>query len=227
MITEDVLSTGAAPDALPHRFSDAVVILSQPGSSQAEAIGDLRTHLLAQHVSDTRRSLTICSPAANAGATFIATNLAVAFALAGVRTLLIDSNMRQPGLETMVAPGAPRPGLRQCLMGEASLADAIDQDVIPQLSLLYSGGTTESVQDLLSSNRFKTLVDDCVRNFDLTIVDTAPSNASADARRVANMMRFALIVVRRNMTYLSDVRTLVEELQADRVNIIGTFLNDV
>lgn len=223
---EFLVQPSAETQAAPYRFSRSLVVLSNPASIQAEAIGDLRTHLLAQHISDKRRTLAVCAPSSDSGCTFVTANLAVAFALAGVRTLLIDANLRNPGLQNLIQPQSPIPGLRQCLADDLPLGDAIRNDVLPQLSVLYAGGTAENAQELLAGNRFKALIDNCIRDFDFMIVDTAPANTSADARRVSTLLRHTMIVTRRNMTYLSDVKTLVEELQADRSRVIGTFLND-
>ena len=48
---------------------------------------------------------------------------------------------------------------------------------------------------------------------------------SADARRIASVMRYALIVVKRDVTYVDDVKRLIQELNSDRVSVVGTFLN--
>lgn len=215
-------------DGLDYRFSRSLEVLSAPGSAQAESIGALRTHLLAQHIRDKRRSLAICGASPGVGCTFVATNLSVALAMAGVRTLLIDGNLRQPGVNELITPVADGPGLQQCLLDDgASLGEAIHADVLPNLSILYAGGIASNAQELLAGANFKGLIDSCIRDFDLTIVDTAPSNSCADARRVATVLRYAMVVVRRNASYLSDVKTLIDELHADRSTVIGTFLNEI
>lgn len=209
------------------RFSRQICVLSDPGGPGAGAIGALRTHLLAQHLRDRRRSLAVCGPSVGVGCTYIATNLAVALSLAGVRTLLIDANMRQPGLEALIAPGGPGMGLQQCLASrDALLGDAICDDVLPNLSLLYAGGRAENAQELLASAGFNGLIAACIRNFDLVVVDTPPSNTFADARIVSAVLRYAMIVTRRNETYVSDVKLLAKELTDDRAMVIGSFLND-
>lgn len=215
-----------------HRFARSVSVLTEPGGARAESIGSLRTHLLAQHVRDGRRSLAICSATAGAGCSYVATNLAAAMAMAGIKTLLIDANLRDPGLEAFIEPvaapsGQPQPGLSHYLSdATVEAGDIIHGDVLSNLSIIYAGSPTSNAQELLASAGFKQLFDDCMRDFDLTIIDTPPSSTCADARRVAAVARHALIVVRRHRGFVSDVKTLGEELTADHANVVGTFLND-
>lgn len=208
-------------------FSSDISALSDPSGITAESIGALRTHLLAQHISDGRRSLAICAPSVGVGSTYIAVNLAVAFSLAGIKTLLIDANMRAPGVETYITPNEPIPGLMQCLNNaNLQLGDAIQDEVLPNLSVLFAGGVTENAQELLASQMFQEIVDSCMRDFEITIVDTPPANISADVRRVAMIVRYALIIARKNGSYVDDIKILAEELMSDRAKVIGTFLND-
>lgn len=208
-------------------LSSDLHILSDATGIRAESIRVLRTHLAAQHLRDGRRSLAICAPAANVGCSYVAANLAVALAQTGVKTLLIDANLRQPGLQHFFMPRRETPGLLQCLSDEnIGLRDAILEDVQPDLSLLFAGGETPNAQELLAGAGFKALIDACVRDYDITIVDAPAANTSADARRIAAVLRYALVVAYRNHSYVKDVRTLVGELTNDRVRVVGTYLND-
>jgi protein-tyrosine kinase len=220
----DIAGDGDVPK---YWFSEDIAVLHDQGGLQSESIGALRTHLLAQHVRDRRRSLAICAPTLGVGSTYIAVNLACAVALAGVKTLLIDANMRTPGVDALITPSQSGPGLKQCL-SEATppLGDAIHDDVLPNLSVLFAGGAVANAPELLAGANFKALIDTCIRDFDLTIIDTPPGNVGADARRIAAVARYALIVARRDVTFVSDVKLLSKDIENDRGNVIGTFLND-
>jgi len=227
--SESGQETGNEPVPEPRsgfRFSRDITVLSDPAGPEAESIGALRTHLLAQHIRDGRRSLAICAPSSGIGSSYVAVNLATAFALAGIKTLLIDANMREPSMQNYIEPADEPIGLQQCLNDSSLLlGDAIQDDVLPHLSLIYAGGVAENPQELLANNSFKSIIEDCLRDFEVTIVDTPPSNESADARRIAAIMRYAMLIVRRNDSFVSDLKILSEELQSDRVKVIGTFLN--
>ncbi len=205
--------------------SDEVVVLAEAGGPRGESIGALRNHIIAQHMREGRRALTLCSPGPDVGCTSLAVNLAVALAQAGAKTLLIDADMRKPAVQRFLTPSREVAGLRQCLEDGVPFGEAIQQEVLANLSILYAGGRSTRPQELLALPRFKTLIDLCLREYDITIVDTPPTNSSADARQVATVLGYALIVVGRDKTFVADVKLLTEELTSDRARVIGTVLD--
>jgi len=218
----------AAPTGeLSFTFSDTIYPFSAPTSIQAEGIGALRTHMIAQHLQDGRRSLAICGASEGVGATFVAANLAAAFALAGIRTLVVDANLREPGLDALITPSKPLKGLSDYLSDDSvTLFDCIQEEVLPNLSVLYAGTLVDNPQELLAGRRFVEAMEDCMRDYDIMLVDTPPGNLSADTRRIAVAVRYALIVARKDVSFVSDLKTFAAELQSDRAKVIGTFLND-
>ena len=217
---------GDADSRAGFRFSRKLLLLSDPSSPQAESVGALRAHLLAQHVRNGRRSLALCAPTEGSGTTFLSVNLAVAFAQAGINTLLIDANMRDPGVQNYIRPPEEPIGLRQCLSGDSSHTSMVYEDALQNLSVLYAGGVAENSQELLASRQFKSLIDNCMREYEMVIVDTPPGVSAADGVRIGMVVGYVLVVVRRNESLVGDMRTLMDGLTADRVRIVGTFLND-
>lgn len=213
-------------DGLSFSLSSGVVLSSDPVGLHAESIRVLRTHILAQHIRLGRRALALCAPTADVGCSSVAVNLAVGLAQAGIKTLLIDGDLRRPSLHEFIVPSHDVPGLAQGLSDESLTIDEILQaNVLPNLSLIYAGGPAMQPQELLASG-FKRIVDLCLRNFDITLVDTSPAHSSADARQVASVLTYALMVVGRDRTFVSDVTTLAEELQSDSVTVIGAVLKE-
>ncbi len=209
------------------RISDELSEAATDATAKAESIGALRTHLLSQHLREGRRSLTLCAPDAGVGCTSLAVKLAVGLAEVGAKTLLIDADMRHPMVHRFITPSREVPGLQQCLADETvSFGDGIHGNVLSNLSVMYAGGRSPRAQELLAGPRFRDLVESCLRDFDITIIDTPPANSCADARRIASVAGYAMIVVGRNRTFVADVKTLATELQADRAKVIGTVLNE-
>lgn len=208
-----------------YRLSDKLVMLFDNGSIAAESISTLVSQLLSQHVQDYRRAITFCSPTAGTGCSFLAANVAVGMSRAGVKTLLMDCNLRDPAIQDYIDPSIDRGGLLQCLeQRDLDIADVVHHDILPNLSVLYAGGTTAAT-GLLASSRFKSLAASCMRDYDLVIVDAPPANHSSDAQRLANILRYALVVVRKDKSYVNDVRKLVDDLQANRAQVLGSYLN--
>jgi Mrp family chromosome partitioning ATPase len=109
---------------------------------------------------------------------------------------------------------------------DVDLSGVIQNDVIENLSVMFSGGVASSAQELLASDRFSNVVERCLRDFDLTIIDTPPANSCADARRISTVAGYSLIVAKRHLTFVSDIKALAGQLREDRAQIVGTVLNE-
>lgn len=206
-------------------FSRRIVCLSDPDGAAAASYRSLQTHLLARHVGEGRRGLAVCSPRAGTGCTTVAVNLAAACAQAGINTLLVDANLSRPAVHDFIRPPSGTGGLVQMLSATpADHMDEIRRDVRPNLSVLFAGGASARAHDLVAQRRFKDVIDHCMRSFDLTIVDL-PARSS-DARQIAITVRHAMMVTRRHVTLLADVKAALAELASDRVRVVGSFLND-
>lgn len=211
---------GEQPTRLP-------IVLSAPISVEAECIRALRTRFVAQHVQEGRRSIAVCTPAADTGCTFVATNLAAAISQIGLSTVLVDANLRDPGVTNAFGLRPTRGGLSAYLSDSSKeIDDVIIENVLPDLAIIPAGEVPHNPQELLSGSRFPHLVDRLLREFDLTIFDTTPTNSCTDAQRVANVAGYSLIVGRKHKTFFNDVKTLSQLLSADRSVVVGTVLND-
>jgi capsular exopolysaccharide synthesis family protein len=203
------------------------VMVREPHSVEAEAIRALRTRLAAQHLREGRRSLAVCAATAESGCTYVALNLAVAMAQAGVRTALVDTNLRDPMVADLCGLPLGMPGLADYLSGRAgALGEIVDAELMPNLAVIGAGETPDNPQELLSGARFRALVDQLLREYDLTIFDTPPANICSDGQRVATMAGFSLIVGRKHKAYVEDMKTLAKQLRADRSVVVGSILND-
>jgi protein-tyrosine kinase len=183
---------------------------------------------MAQHVQEGRRALAVCAATAGVGCTFVASNLAVALSQIGVKTLLIDVNMRNPSVDRLFQSDHSVSGLQQCLLAsDHNFGDYIEEDVLQDLSIMYAGGIAANAQELLATDRFSELMNFCLRDYDMTILDTPPANSCSDVHRVSTVVGYAMIVTRRDKTRVSDLKTLVSELREDRARVVGTVMTEV
>ena len=213
-------------ELMDYNFSDELTPFWNPSGVDSSSIGALRNHIVELHLREGRRSLAVTGPSEGVGCTLLAANLAISAAQSGIPTLLVDTNLRSAGVEQYISPDEQGPGLSDYLSGKvADPSKIIKTDVIRNLSIIYSGSSVSNPQALLASDAFKSLMNECARSFSLTVVDTPPANVSSDVRRIASVLRYAIVTARRDVSYVSDVRTLVEELKSDRVRVLGTFLN--
>ncbi|HEY0647310.1 CpsD/CapB family tyrosine-protein kinase [Phenylobacterium sp.] len=209
-----------------YRLAQRLVALD-PARPGGDIIVALAHEVVDRHVRLGRRGLAVCGAASGAGVTFVAANLAIALAQAGVSTLLVDANLEAPRLHELIAPPEPGPGLGDLLTdAELSLHDVVHSDVLPGLSVLYAGAGVPEGPDGLGSERFRALAERCLRDYDCTIFDTAPANRSTGARAVGLTTGYALLVARRNLSYAEDMGALTAQLNQDDVEIIGSVLNN-
>ena len=210
----------------PTVSSSSIVTVSGESTQSLESVRALRTHIMARHVSAGHRALAICSTTRGAGCTFVATNLAVALSQIGVNTLLIDADLRKPGVARAFGRQPGKADLQAALSTPVNFSDCIERNIMPNLSVMLSAGSARNAQELLGSMRFERLMDFCLREFESTILDTPPANIYSDARRISTVVGYSLIVARRNRTHIDDIKTLVEHLRGDHATVIGSVLND-
>ena len=91
---------------------------------------------------------------------------------------------------------------------------------------MFAGDPAANAQELLGSNAFELLMQSCMRDFEVTIVDTPPANTYSDARRITSVVGYGLIVARRNISLVEDIKMLVRELTVDHAQVVGTVLNE-
>lgn len=195
-------------------------------SPGAVAIHEMAAQLLAQQVDQGRRGLAVCGVSRMVGVSLVAMNLAIALAQAGASVMLVDGNLHQPAIDTLLRPSRPAIGLQQMLRDpKLTLMDVVHHDVVPGLSILFSGGPARDASELIAGSLCEQALSDCLRDYEYTIVDTPAANRSPDARRLAGIVGYGLIVARRNETYVDDVATLADELAFDRVAVVATLFN--
>jgi len=209
-----------------------VVVLSQPFGPQAEAIRALRAQLQmrwAQSAAEgltRKRALAVISPSTGDDKTFFATNLAVALAQMGERTLIIDADLRGPRLDAIF--GVERTiGLAGLLSGrraESSVIKAVGG--VPNLFVLPVGISPPNPQELIEGAAFGVLLHELLGKFTHVIVDTPALEYGADAQVIAARCGQALVVARKVATKVSELQDLVGALAAVNTTITGVVLND-
>lgn len=156
----------------------------------------------------------------------IASNLAIAFAQAGQRVLLIDADMRRPRVHEVLSV-SQEPGLSNVLVSTVKASEAIKPSGITGLWALPAGRTPPNPPELLGSKRFRDLLDSLRDHFDWVIIDTPPVMAVADAALIAHSVTGVVYVVGAEMTSRYAAQAGLEQLRSARAPIIGAVLNRV
>ncbi len=177
------------------------VIHSAPQSPEAEAFRFLRTSIGLLGRESEHRVVLFTSAVPDEGKTFCALNYGACLAKQGLRTLLIDANLRHPQLGNMVSDGAPtEEGLSDCLSGSASLSDTFRQTRFFGLFVLSAGHRAPNPSELLGSKAFGELIHEAMERFDRIVIDTSPVNLFSDALVLTHFAQSICMVVRANST---------------------------
>lgn len=205
---------------------DAKKILAQDSPFIVkEAYSSIRTNLLFTQRGEKCPIFVVTSPTANNGKTLNSVNLAVSFAQMGKKTLLIDSDMRNPTVHRMFSIPS-KDGLSEILAG---LTDniTVSKTDIENLSVLTAGKIPPNPAELLASERMDKLLEFVKEHYDCVFIDTPPINIVTDATVFAQKSTGYIIVVKANTSDTSDVKTAVSSLQHIDGTILGFVLNDI
>jgi capsular exopolysaccharide synthesis family protein len=200
---------------------------SQVPHDFGEAFRALRTALIAKCSGGGTRIIVVTSAQPLEGKTTTAANIALALAYSGTRVLLVDADMRRPGLHRTLRLTNER-GLSQVLTGQARVRDVIQRTVDPNLLAITAGHTPSNPSELLSSERMKTLVTNLAHGpFDWIIIDTPPVLAVTDAVILAPMASGVAMVVGAEMTRRRLAERAVETITSSGPRFLTVVLNKV
>ena len=191
-----------------------------------EALRGIRLSVANRHGGAGPVVVTVTSPGRSDGKSFAASNLALAFADAGSRTLLIDGDVRRGRLHHVLNRHR-RPGLTEILAGVVPLEQAIQGTSTRNLSFISCGARSHAGPALLSSAAMVQLVGQLRGQFGAIIVDSAPLGAGADGFALGTATGSLLVVLRTGVSDRELAEAKLGILQHLPINVLGAVLNDV
>jgi capsular exopolysaccharide synthesis family protein len=200
---------------------------SDPQSFVAESFRGLRASLILHDREHPLRTVLVGSAIPGEGKSFCAANLAVAFAQAGLKTLLIDADLRLPTMHTYFnidSSGVPG-GFAQVLAGKATLEEAVIVSQIPNLSLLVTVVAADAPAELLSGAGLHPLLEEAARTYDRVVIDSAPLNAVSDTMLILPKTDAILLVVRAAQTPSGETKAAVQKIASSNMKPLGLILN--
>jgi capsular exopolysaccharide synthesis family protein len=193
----------------------------------AEAFRALRSSLLYLPVDgDQPKTLIIASAVPNEGKSTIASNLAITMALANVRVLLVDADLRRGDLHTWFKCDR-EPGLGDLLSGKASLESCVLTTPVHNLDLIARGASAANPGELFLGSKFDQFLRDIYDSYQYIIFDSSPLMASDDTTSFAPKLDAALFTIRFSRSSMRISRKALELLRDRQVNVIGMVCNDV
>ena len=197
-----------------------------PKSSVAEGFRSIRSNLEFQDKNNSNKVYLITSSVSGEGKTFLATNLAIVFANAGNKTLLIGADLRKPKLYREFTLNN-KTGLSILLTGKSSLDEVVYQTEIENMDILSSGPLPSNPSDLLVGDEFGNLIEKAKQKYDRIIIDTPPLGLVADSFMIMKYTDVNLYVIRQNFTDKNFLRYVDDLDKNNRIQNLYLILNDV
>ena len=204
-----------------------LVIVDDKVAEQAEAFRTLRASISLFTKSQQFRSFLFTSAIPSEGKTFTSLNFACALARHNRKTLIIDADLREPGLNEVLLGSNENEirGLTDVLRGEIPLGNALKQTSQQNLLLLPAGRRVPDPAELLDGQEFARIVGHLMSNFDRVVIDSPPVNAVSDVLLIAAFAQATCLVVRAGRTPKKAIFRALQQLEMSNANVVGLVLN--
>ncbi|MGC1106894.1 MAG: CpsD/CapB family tyrosine-protein kinase [Candidatus Acidiferrales bacterium] len=191
-----------------------------------EAFRALRTSVLLASAGRPPRSLAFISAEAGEGKTTVCCNLAISLANLGKRVLVIDADIRRPGIQGFFDVSGSA-GLVNYLAGEGEWRSFVQMSSVKGLDCLICGPDPPNPSELLSSERMEALIKDAMNDYNFVLVDSPPLLNVTDGRIVATVVEGAILVVKGGATSREHVQRAQGCVADVGARVIGVVLNGI
>ena len=202
-----------------------LITLLNPNSPISEQYRTVRTNLQFAVAGDQPlRSMTVVSSGPGEGKSTSAANLAVVFAQAGRKVLLVDADMRKATVHKTFGLSNEM-GLSNLVSGQQAASSVIQATDVNNLSIITSGPTPPNPAELLNSRRMNILMEELYQTFDLIIFDLPPVMTVADGLIMASKTDGTVLVIREGVTRKDSVLEAKSRLLQAKARILGVIYN--
>lgn len=209
-----------------------LITFRNPKSPISETFRTLRTNIQFMNINRKLKSILITSTLPGEGKSWVASNLAITFAQAEKKVILIDADMRK-GRQYSIFGISPRPGLANYLAASDKNADLIDMEKYVQkteidgLYVISAGNVPPNPSELLITPQMQRLLDRLSTQFDIIIVDAPPCELVTDAAILSRMVDSTVIVTAHKFTKKASLQKTIKSIKNVGGKIAGVVLNKV
>lgn len=205
---------------------NVVITHINPKSPISEAYRVIRTNIQYSSIDKPLKTIVVTSSGPMEGKTTTVVNLAVAFAQAGSRVLLIDSDLRRPKIHKIFMM-SNRTGLTNLIAAHDDSAKYIRLSEIPGLEILPSGTIPPNPSELLSSNSFLQFIHEVSEVYDIILMDAPPVGNVTDAAIISAFVDGTILVVNSGRVAIDALKRSKELLANVNAKILGVVLNNL
>jgi capsular exopolysaccharide synthesis family protein len=207
------------------------ISLCAPDSAATEAYRTLRTWIQFSYQGDVLPTLLVTGPLSRKDTAMVTANLGVVLAQAGLKTVLIDADLRQPALQEtgLCSPLklSTNPGLSGLLVGSDDWPKYVVDTEISGLHLIPGGLAPSDPLGLLSSPRMTYLINQLERHFQVLLVHGPPILVASDALVLATQVNGTMMVIESGATTQKSATRAMARLQNAEVKVLGSILTRV
>jgi tyrosine-protein kinase Etk/Wzc len=206
----------------------AIVLNPRKNWALAEQFRSLRVNLKYLHTSQQGRVTLLTSSVGNEGKSFVSSNLGVALAASGKRTIILELDLRKPKVSKTFNLPSNKPGISDYLLGLENLENIIQSTSISSsLDVIGAGQSIQNPSELLEISALDDLIADLKLVYDDIILDSPPVHLVADAIVLSRVADVSLYLIRQGVTAkaeLSFIRQLFQENKFPKMHIV---FNDI
>ena len=212
-----------------------VIVHQDPKSPISEIFRTLRTNIQFMNTKGKLRTVLITSTLPGEGKSWISSNLAVTFAQAGRKVIIIDADMRK-GRQYSIFGLSPTPGLSNYLSGMDSeynevetdnLSNFIQETNIENLSIIAAGNVPPNPSELLITPKMEELLNKLKESYDIIIIDGTPSQLVTDSLILTRLVDSTLIVTASKQTKKEDLKKVIRNIKNVGGKIAGVVVNKI
>ena len=199
----------------------------QRNSREAEAFRTVRTAIFFGAAKENAKTLLVTSPDPGDGKSTLVSNLGIAIAQTGQKTLILDADLRKPMQHILFNANHSDAGIREVLAGRVRLRDAIRPTSIKGLSLLACGQAIPNSAEILNSARFAKLLQYLGQVYNWILIDSPPVTVVTDAQIIAAVCDWAILVVRTGKSTRKMSQRAIHAMEGVGAHMLGVVVNDV
>jgi len=192
----------------------------------AEAYRTIRTAVFFGAPKESAKTIHITSPAPGDGKSTLASNLAIAMAQAGQKTIIIDADFRKP-VQHKIFELDDDKGLSSVLAGRDTIDKAARPGACQNLDVMACGPEVPNPSELLNSDFFRDTLKKLTENYDRVIIDSPPVGPVADSQIIAAICDVTLLVLRAEKSTRRQAQHARDSLLGVNARLLGAVVNDV
>ncbi|WP_239733073.1 polysaccharide biosynthesis tyrosine autokinase [Mammaliicoccus sp. E-M26] len=207
-----------------NRSINPLIIIEKPKSVISEKFRGIRTNILFSTADNDVQTIVFTSEKPAAGKSTISANVAITYAQAGYKTLLIDGDMRKPS-QHYLFNADNMDGFSNLIINKKDYNKAIQKTDIVNLDLLTSGPIPPNPSELIGSEKSLEVFEYLRSEYDFIIIDTPPVNTVTDAQLFAEIAKYVVYVVDVQKNDRNAIKKGKELIEKAGAKILGIILN--